>query len=127
MAERIFVAVAWPYTNGPRHLGHVAGFGVPSDVFARYHRLAGNDVLMVSGTDEHGTPVMVAADREGKSYAEVADYYNQSFREDFPRLGLSYDLFSRTTTLNHERVTQDLFRTLYERGAILEKQMLVSF
>jgi methionyl-tRNA synthetase len=125
--RKILVAPAWPYAAGHRHLGHVAGFGVPSDVFARYHRLRGNDVLMVSGTDEHGTPVMVAADREGKPYIEVADFYNQSFREDFQRLGLSYDLFSRTTTLNHERVTQDLFRTLYEHGAIVEREMLVSF
>jgi methionyl-tRNA synthetase len=125
--RKILVAPAWPYAAGPRHLGHVAGFGVPSDVFARYHRLRGNDVLMVSGTDEHGTPVMVAADREGKSYGEVADHYNQSFREDFRRLGLSYDLFSRTTTLNHELVTQDLFRTLFEHGAIVEREMLVSF
>ena len=108
--RKILVAPAWPYAAGHRHLGHVAGFGVPSDVFARYHRLRGNDVLMVSGTDEHGTPVMVAADKEGRSYGEVADYYNQSFREDFRRLGLSYDLFSRTTTLNHERVVQDLRR-----------------
>ena len=123
----MLVAPAWPYAAGHRHLGHVAGFGVPSDAFARYHRLKGNDVLMVSGTDEHGTPVMVTADREGKSYAEVADYYNASFRDDFRRLGLSYDLFSRTTTLNHERVTQDLFRTLYEKGAIIERSMLVSF
>ncbi len=105
----------------------MAGFGVPSDAFARYHRLKGNDVLMVSGTDEHGTPVMVAADREGKSYGEVADYYNRAFRDDFRRLGLSYDCFSRTTTRNHERVTQDLFKTLYEHGAILERSMLVSF
>ncbi len=125
--RKILVAPAWPYAAGHRHLGHVAGFGVPSDVFARYHRLRGNDVLMVSGTDEHGTPVMVAADREGKPYGEIADYYNQSFREDFRRLGLSYDLFSRTTTLNHERVTQDFFRTLYEHGAIVEREMLVSF
>ena len=125
--KKVLVAPAWPYAAGHRHLGHVAGFGVPSDAFARYHRLKGNDVLMVSGTDEHGTPVMVTADREGKSYAEVADYYNASFREDFRRLGLSYDLFSRTTTLNHERVTQDLFRTLYDRGAIIEQSMLVSF
>ena len=129
MSERkkVLVAPAWPYAAGHRHLGHVAGFGVPSDAFARYHRLKGNDVLMVSGTDEHGTPVMVAADREGRSYADVADFYNRSFREDFRRLGLSYDLFSRTTTLNHERVTQDLFRTLYEHGAIIERSMLVSF
>jgi methionyl-tRNA synthetase len=82
---------------------------------------------MVSGTDEHGTPVMVAADREGKSYGEIADSYNQSFREDFRTLGLSYDLFSRTTTLNHERVVQDLFKTLYDHGAIVERTMLVSF
>ncbi len=105
----------------------MAGFGVPSDAFARYHRLKGNDVLMVSGTDEHGTPVMVAADKEGKSYAEIADYYNASFREDFRRLGLSYDCFSRTTTLNHERVTQDLFKTLYAHGAIVEQTQMVSF
>ena len=126
-ARKILVAPAWPYAAGHRHLGHVAGFGVPSDAFARYHRLKGNDVLMVSGTDEHGTPVMVAADREGKSYAEVADYYNAAFRDDFRRLGLSYDCFSRTTTRNHAAVTQDIFKTLYEHGAIVEREMLVSF
>jgi methionyl-tRNA synthetase len=82
---------------------------------------------MVSGTDEHGTPVMVAADKEGKSYAEIADYYNASFREDFRRIGLSYDCFSRTTTLNHERVTQDLFKTIYDHGAIVEQTQMVSF
>jgi methionyl-tRNA synthetase len=125
--KKILVAPAWPYAAGHRHLGHVAGFGVPSDAFARYHRLKGNDVLMVSGTDEHGTPVMVAADREGKSYAEIADYYNAAFREDFRHLGLSYDCFSRTTTLNHERVTQDVFRTLYTHGAIVEQTQMVSF
>src|SRR5919204_6486548 len=80
--ERILVAVAWPYASGPRHIGHVAGFGVPSDVFARYHRLKGSHVLMVSGTDEHGTPVMVAADREGSTYAETAARYNRLIRED---------------------------------------------
>jgi methionyl-tRNA synthetase len=125
--KKILVAPAWPYAAGHRHLGHVAGFGVPSDAFARYHRLKGNDVLMVSGTDEHGTPVMVAADKEGKSYAEIADYYNAAFREDFRRLGLSYDCFSRTTTLNHERVTQDFFKTIYEHGAIVEQTQMVSF
>src|SRR5437762_4341920 len=118
MAERIFVAVAWPYTNGPRHLGHVAGFGVPSDVFARYHRMAGNDVLMVSGTDEHGTPILVAADIEGRSPQETADRYNQVIAQDLRNLGLSYDLFTRTTTRNHAAVTQEIFLGLLRNGYI---------
>jgi len=124
--KKILVAPAWPYASGFRHLGHAAAY-VPFDVFARYHRLKGNDVLAVSGTDEHGTPVMVAADAEGKSYREVADFYNQAHREDFRRLGFTYDCFTRTTTPNHARVTQDLFKTLYEKGAIVERTQLVSF
>ena len=119
--QKILVAVAWPYANGPRHIGHVAGFGVPADVFARYHRLKGNDVLMVSGTDEHGTPIMVAADAEGTSPREIADRYSAVIRDDLRRLGLAYDLFTRTTTHNHYLVVQDVFRTLYDRGYLLEK------
>jgi methionyl-tRNA synthetase len=125
--QRILVAVAWPYASGPRHLGHVAGFGVPSDIFARYHRLKGNAVLMVSGTDEHGTPVMVTADREGSTPAETADRYSALIREDLRALGLSYDLFTRTTTANHYRVVQDLFRTLWDKGFIVERVQLVAF
>jgi methionyl-tRNA synthetase len=121
------IAVAWPYANGPRHLGHVAGFGVPSDVTARYHRLRGDQVLMVSGTDEHGTPVMVAADREGLSPRETADRYSRLIREDLRDLALSYDLFTRTTTRNHYRVVQDLFKTVYENGYIVEKTTLGAF
>jgi methionyl-tRNA synthetase len=105
----------------------VAGFGVPSDVFARYHRLKGDDVLMVSGSDEHGTPVMVAADQEGASPRETADKYSRIIREDMHNLGLSYDLFTRTTTRNHYRVVQDIFRTLYDKGYIIERSMLVAF
>jgi methionyl-tRNA synthetase len=119
--QKILVAVAWPYANGPRHIGHVAGFGVPADIFARYHRLKGNDVLMVSGTDEHGTPIMLAADAEGVSPREIADRYSAVTRDDLRRLGLSYDLFTRTTTRNHHRVVQDVFRTLFERGYLLEE------
>jgi methionyl-tRNA synthetase len=125
--RKVLVAVAWPYANGPRHIGHVAGFGVPSDIFARYHRLKGDDVLMVSGTDEHGTPVMVAADKEGLSPRETADRYSELIREDLRNLGLSYDLFTRTTTQNHHRVTQDVFRTLYEKGFLLERTTLGAF
>jgi methionyl-tRNA synthetase len=125
--ERILVAVAWPYASGPRHIGHVAGFGVPADIFARYHRLRGNDVLMVSGTDEHGTPIMVAADREGVRPRVLADRFNRVIREDLRNLGLAYDIFTRTTTRNHYRVTQDVFKTLYERGYVLEKKTLGAF
>jgi methionyl-tRNA synthetase len=125
--RKILVAVAWPYASGPRHIGHVAGFGVPSDIFARYHRLKGNDVLMVSGTDEHGTPVMVAADSEGRSPRETADRYNELIRRDLRNLGLSYDLFTRTTTRNHAHVVRDVFRTLYENGFIFEKTSLGAF
>jgi methionyl-tRNA synthetase len=121
------VAPAWPYASGPRHLGHVVSFGVPADVFARYHRLRGNDVLMISGTDEHGTPVMVAADREGNSYRETADRYNEIIREDLRSLGLTYDMFTRTTTPNHYRVVRDIFRTLYDHGYIFEQTTLGAF
>jgi len=126
-ARKILVAVAWPYASGLRHIGHVAGFGVPSDTFARYHRLRGNDVLMVSGTDEHGTPVMVAADAASESPRETADRFSALIREDLRQLGLSYDLFTRTTTENHQDVTRDVFRTLYEKGYVLEQETLGAF
>jgi methionyl-tRNA synthetase len=125
--RKILVAVAWPYANGPRHIGHVAGFGVPSDVFARYHRLRGSDVLMVSGTDEHGTPIMVAADREGVSPRELVDRNSALIRDDLLRLGLSYDLFTRTTTPTHYRVVRDVFRTLWEKGFITEQAAIGAF
>src|SRR6266487_3539955 len=123
----ILVAPAWPYASGPRHIGHVAGFAVPADILARYHRLRGNRVLMASGTDEHGTPVMVAADDEGVSPREVADRYNKLIREDLRNLGISYDMFTRTTTANHYRVTRDMFRTLSERGYVFEEETLGAF
>jgi methionyl-tRNA synthetase len=125
--KKVLVAPAWPYASGPRHLGHVVGFAVPADIFARYHRLKGNDVLMVSGTDEHGTPTMVVADREGVSPREIADRYNLSIREDLRDLGITYDCFTRTTTQNHARVTQDLFRTVYEHGWLIEQTTMGAF
>ncbi|MGI8695400.1 MAG: methionine--tRNA ligase [Mycobacteriales bacterium] len=121
MSRHILTGVAWPYASGPRHIGHVAGFGVPSDVFSRYQRMAGNQVLMVSGTDEHGTPILVAADREGVSPRELADRYSQQIAQDLQALGLSYDLFTRTTTLNHARVSQEIFTGLYANGYIFAK------
>ena len=117
----ILSAVAWPYANGPRHIGHVAGFGVPSDVFSRYMRMAGHDVLMVSGTDEHGTPILVAADEEGLSARELADRNNRLIVEDLVALGLSYDLFTRTTAGNHYRVVQDMFTTVRDNGYMVQQ------
>lgn len=123
-SRHVLTAVAWPYASGPRHIGHVAGFGVPSDVFSRYHRMVGNRVLMVSGTDEHGTPILVAADREGRTPRETADRYNRLIAEDLQVLGLSYDLFTRTTTSNHYRVTQEIFLGLLKNGYVFPQTTL---
>jgi methionyl-tRNA synthetase len=122
--SHVLAAVAWPYANGPRHIGHVSGFGVPSDVFSRYMRMAGHDVLMVSGTDEHGTPIQVQADAEGVTPRELVDRYNRVIVEDLHGLGLSYDLFTRTTTGNHYAVVQELFETLHRNGYIVAKTTL---
>jgi methionyl-tRNA synthetase len=100
---------------------------VPSDIFARYHRLKGNDVLMVSGTDEHGTPVMVSADREGVSPRELADRNNALILDDYVRLGFTFDTFTRTTTPNHYTVVQDVFKTLYDKGYLIERTTLGAF
>lgn len=121
MTESVVVNVAWPYANGPRHIGHVAGFGVPSDVFARFQRMRGRNVLMVSGTDEHGTPLLVQADKEGVTVRELADRYNRQIVTDLAGLGLSYDMFTRTTTRNHYSVVQELFKGLYENGYMLKE------
>jgi methionyl-tRNA synthetase len=122
--SHVLTAVAWPYANGPRHIGHVSGFGVPSDVFSRYMRMAGHDVLMVSGTDEHGTPIQVQADAEGVSPRELVDRYNRVIVEDLHGLGLSYDLFTRTTTGNHYAVVQELFEGLFRNGYIVPRKTL---
>jgi methionyl-tRNA synthetase len=120
--SHVLAAVAWPYANGPRHIGHVSGFGVPSDVFSRYMRMAGHNVLMVSGTDEHGTPILVQAENEGVSPRELADRYNRLIVEDLHALGLSYDLFTRTTTRNHYAVAQELFRQVHANGYMIAQK-----
>jgi methionyl-tRNA synthetase len=123
MAERIFIGVAWPYANGPLHLGHIAGAYLPADIFARYHRLKGNEVLMVSGSDQHGTPVTLRAEAEGKTPQEVVARYHQGFLDCWKKLGISFDLFTTTGTQNHAHVAQDFFLKLLDKGYIYKNTM----
>ena len=123
-SRHILAAPAWPYANGPRHIGHVSGFALPCDMFSRYQRMAGNSVLMVSGTDEHGTPIQVQADAEGVTARQLADRYNRVIAEDLTGLGMSYDLFTRTTTRNHYAVVQEIFLGLYDNGYIFPQKTM---
>jgi methionyl-tRNA synthetase len=123
----VLVAPAWPYANGPRHIGHVAGFAVPADVLARFERLRGSRVLMASGTDEHGTPITYEADKEGIAPRAFVDHNNALIVEDLRRLGMTYDIFTRTTTANHYRVTQELFLKLFEKGYLVKKTQMGAF
>src|SRR5690348_6521535 len=120
----ILSAPAWPYANGPRHIGHVSGFALPCDMFSRYQRMAGNRVLMVSGTDEHGTPIQVQADKEGVTPRELADRNALIIAKDLQQLGLSYDLFTRTTTKNHYAIAQEIFLGLLKNGYIFSQTQL---
>jgi methionyl-tRNA synthetase len=118
MPDKILVCVAWPYCNGDMHIGHIAGAYLPGDIFARYHRLRGNQVLMVSGSDTHGTPITVRAEEEGITPREVVDRYHPRNTETLMRLGVSFDLFTETDTENHWAVTQDIFRTHVRNGYV---------
>ena len=127
MPERIFVAVAWPYANGPLHLGHIAGCYLSADIFARYHRMKGNDVLMVSGSDTHGTPITIRADQEGITPQEVVERYHAMFLESWQKLGITFDLFTTTNTENHEKVVHDVFKSLHDKGYIYTDNMLLAY
>jgi len=121
MKEHILVCVAWPYANAEIHQGNVTGSYLPADIYARYHRLKGNHVLMVSGSDAHGTPVTVRAEEEGKEVREVFEYFHGRFLDLFQKLGLCYDLFTHTDTENHHRVSQKIFLKLKENGYLYRK------
>ena len=123
MKDKIYIGVAWPYANGSLHLGHIAGCYLPADIFARFHRLQGNDVLMVSGSDEHGTPVTITADKKNISPQDVVDHFNAEHTKNMNDFGISFDLFTRTTTDNHTQVVQDIFSTLYSKEHIFKKEV----
>jgi methionyl-tRNA synthetase len=116
MSERIFIGVAWPYANGSLHLGQIAGAYLPADIFARYHRTRGNEVLMVSGSDQHGTPITIKAEQTGRKPEEIAEHYQREFLDCWERLGITFDLFTTTGTKNHTAVAQDIFLKLLEKG-----------
>src|SRR3546814_11189235 len=119
--SHILSAVAWPYANGPRHIGHVAGFGVPSDVFSRYMRMSGHDVLMVSGTDEHGTPILIAADEAGLTPQQLADQNHRMIAEDITALGISYEPYTRTHPPNQHADVTEILQRAPEPRQLLQK------
>jgi methionyl-tRNA synthetase len=127
MTERLFIGVAWPYANGSLHLGHLAGSLLPPDIFRRYHRLRGHEVLMVSGSDEHGTPITVTAERRGVSPAEVADAYHKEHLATLAKLGISFDLFFRTSDMRHKEVVWEVFRTLLGKDLVFRKEVVALF
>ncbi|MGC2290148.1 MAG: methionine--tRNA ligase [Thermoplasmata archaeon] len=115
---RIFVGIGWPYANGPFHIGHLAGAYLPGDIFARFHRLLGNEVLMVSGSDMHGTPTTYTAEKEGVSPRVIAERFHEINKAAFEKLGVSFDLFTQTHTTVHERTVQEMFLRLLQNGYI---------
>ena len=127
MTDRIFIGVAWPYANGPLHLGHLAGCYLPADIFARYHRMRGNDVLMVSGSDSHGTPIMRTAEAEGVSPREIVEKYHATFLDSWERLGITFDQFTTTMTDNHREVVHELLLDLHAKGLIYPDTMKVAY
>jgi methionyl-tRNA synthetase len=121
MSEHILIGVAWPYVNGSPHIGHIAGAYLPADIFARYHRLKGNHVLMVSGSDQHGTPVTISAEKEGVSPQEIATRYHNEYVSCWDKLGITFDIYTTTGTDNHREVTHDIFLTLLDKDLLYTK------
>lgn len=119
--KRTLVTTALPYANGPVHIGHLAGVYVPADIYTRYLRLQGRDVVMVGGSDEHGVPITIRARREGITPQDVVDRYHNLIKESFEGLGISFDVYSRTTSDIHAETASEFFRRLYDNGQFVEK------
>jgi len=127
LTDRIHVGVAWPYANGPLHLGQIAGAYLPADIFARYNRIVGNEVIMVSGSDQHGAPITIRAERENTTPEQIAAKYHAEFLDCWERLGISFDLFTTTGTRNHADVTQDIFLKLLEKDYLYRDWVLQAY
>jgi len=127
MSKNILVCVAWPYASGSRHLGHIGGAYLPADIFARYHRIIGNNVLMVSGSDAHGTPITVRADEEGVTPIDIVEKYHNEFLGYWDKLSISWDNYTTTMTENHKEVVQDIFLKLLEKEYIYKNKTLQAY
>ena len=119
--KRTLITTALPYANGPVHIGHLAGVYVPADIYARYLRLCGKDVVMIGGSDEHGVPITIKAKNEGVTPQDIVDRYHGIIKESFKGLGISFDIYSRTTSAMHKETASEFFRRLYDKGEFVEK------
>jgi len=122
MPDNILICVAWPYANGSLHLGHLAGCYLPADIFARYHRMKGNHVLMVSGSDQHGTPITLRAEQEGVAPESIVSKFHEEFLQSWDRMGISFDTFTTTGTDNHRETVHNIFLTLLDKGYIYTQE-----
>ena len=120
--KRTLVTTALPYANGPVHIGHLAGVYVPADIYTRYLRLKGEDVIMIGGSDEHGVPITLKAKAEGVSPQVIVDRYHNIIKKSFEEFGISFDIYSRTSSKTHHKTASDFFRKLYEKGEFIEKR-----
>ena len=120
--KRTLITAALPYANGPVHIGHLAGVYIPADIYARYLRLKGEEVLFVCGSDEHGVPIAIKAKKEGVSPQDIVDRYHGIIKDSFERFGVTFDIYSRTTSVTHREHASAFFRTLYEKGEFVEEE-----
>ena len=125
--KRTLVTTALPYANGPVHIGHLAGVYVPADIYTRFLRLRGEDVVMIGGSDEHGVPITIKAKAEGVTPQDIVDRYHTLIKDSFEELGISFDIYSRTTSDIHSRTASEFFRRLYDEGKFVEKTSMQLF
>ena len=127
MSKRFTITAALPYTNGPIHIGHLAGVYVPADIYARYLRLQGHDVAFICGSDEHGVPITIKAKKEGITPHDVVDRYHANIKTSFEDFGISFDNYSRTSAKTHHQTASEFFKTLYDKGEFIEEYDLLAF
>ena len=125
--KRTLVTTALPYANGPVHIGHLAGVYVPADIYTRFLRLRGEDVIMIGGSDEHGVPITIKAKAEGVTPQDIVDRYHTIIKDSFEELGVSFDIYSRTTSDIHASTASEFFRRLYDNGQFVEKSSMQLF